>query len=78
VWREDLAKSRHVRLETVGCGCRRAVPPDLVDQALVRHDLAGTEQQGGENGPLLTAAQIEGVFLDLGFEHTEDAKPEGL
>jgi hypothetical protein len=40
--------------------------------------LAGTEQQGGENDPLLAAAEIEGAFLDLGVEQAEDAKPEGL
>jgi hypothetical protein len=34
----------------------------------VGHDLAGTEQQGGENGLLLSTAEIEGAFLDLGFE----------
>jgi hypothetical protein len=43
---------------------------------LVGDDLACTEQQGGENGSLLAAAQIEGAFLDLGFEGAEDAKPE--
>ena len=59
-------------------GRRRTVPPYLVDQALVRYDLARTEQQGGESGPLLAAAQLEGAFLDLGFERTEDAEPDWL
>ena len=74
--RENSAKPRHVSLEAVRCRRRRTVSPDLVDQALVRYDLARTEQQGGENGSLLAAAQIESAFLDLGFERTEDAKPE--
>jgi hypothetical protein len=51
----------------VRCGRRRTVSPDLVDQALVRYDLARTEQQGAQNGPLLASAQLEGAFLDLGF-----------
>jgi hypothetical protein len=51
----------------VRCGGRRTVPPDLVDQAFVRYEATRTEQQGGENSPLLTAAQLEGAFLDLGL-----------
>jgi hypothetical protein len=60
----------------VRCRRRRIVSPDLVDQPVVRYDLPRTEQQGGENGPLLPSAQIEGAPLDLGFDRTEDAKPE--
>jgi hypothetical protein len=62
----------------VRCGRRRTFPPDLVDQALVRYDLARTEQQGAQNRPLLAAAQLEGDFLDLSFERTEDAEPDWL
>lgn len=50
VRRERLAKPRHVCLEAVRCGRRWTVSPDLVDQALVRYDLARPEQQRGENG----------------------------
>ncbi|HEU6446278.1 MAG TPA: hypothetical protein VFL61_14580 [Gaiellaceae bacterium] len=60
------------------CGRRGIVPPDVVHQPLVRYDLAGAQQQSGENGPLLAAAQIDGAFFDLSFECAEDAKPEGL
>jgi hypothetical protein len=56
VRREHLAEPRDVCLQAVRCGRRRTVRPDLVDQALVRYDLAGTEQQGPQNGPLLAAA----------------------
>jgi hypothetical protein len=76
VRREKLAEPRDVCLQGVRCGRRRTVGPDLVDQALVRYDLPRTEQQGAENGPLPAAAQLEGAFLDLGFERTEDAEPE--
>jgi hypothetical protein len=70
VRRERLAKPRHVCLQAVRCGGRRTVSPDLVDEALVRYDLARTEQQGGENGALLAAAQLESAFVDLGLERT--------
>jgi hypothetical protein len=56
----------------------RIVLPDLVDEAPVRDDLPRAQQQGGENRPLLTAAQLEGALLDLGFERTEDPEPEWL
>lgn len=62
----------------MSCGGRGVFSPDLVDQAVVRHHLAGTEQQGGENGLLLATAEIERALIDLGFECTEDAKPERL
>jgi hypothetical protein len=74
--RENLPKPRHVGLEAVRCRRRRTTSPHLVDQALIGYDLAGTEQQGGENGSLLAPAQIESAFLDLGFKRAEDAKPE--
>jgi hypothetical protein len=76
--REHLAEPRDVCLQAVRCGRRRTVPPDLVDQALVRYDVARTEQQGAQNGPLLAAAQLEGDFLDLSFQRTEDAEPDWL
>jgi hypothetical protein len=62
----------------VRSGCRRALPPDLVDEPPVGHDLAGAEQQGSENGTLLAAAQLDGAFAELGFERAEDAEPEWL
>ena len=76
--RELLAQPGHVCLQAVRCGCRRAVTPDVVDQSLVRHDLARTEEQGSEDGPLLAAAQLGCAFLDLGLECSEDAEPEWL
>jgi hypothetical protein len=57
-------------------GRGRLVLPDLVDQAPVRDDLSRAQEQGGENRPLLAAAQLEGALLDLGFERTEDPEPE--
>ena len=76
--RERSTELRHVSLETVRRGCRRALPPNLVDEPAVGHDLAGTKQQGSENGTLLAAAQLDGAFSDLGFERAEDAEPEWL
>jgi hypothetical protein len=60
----------------VRCGSREIVPPDLIEQALDRHDLVPAEKQGCENSPLLAAAELERAFADLGFERAENAKPE--
>jgi hypothetical protein len=54
---------------------RRALPPDLVDQALDRNDLAGTKQQRCEEGTLLGAAELERAIASLGLERTEDTEP---
>lgn len=62
----------------MSCRGGRARSPDLVYQALLGYHIARAKEQGGENGPLLTAAQLEGSFPDLGFERTEDAEPDWL
>ena len=78
VRREHLPEPRHVCLQGVRGGGRWTVPPDLVDQALVRYDRARAKEQGGENGPLLATAKLEDVSFDLGFERTEKAEPDWL
>jgi hypothetical protein len=57
---------------------RRALPPDLVDQALDRNDLAGPEQQRCKDGSLLAAAELERAIAGLGLERAEDAEPDWL
>jgi hypothetical protein len=73
---ESPAEPGHVRLQAVRCGSRGIIPPDLIDQALVGHDLVPTEKQGCEHSPLLAPAEFERVFPGLGFERAENAKPE--
>ena len=58
------------------CGSRGIVPPDLIEQALDRHDLVPAEKQGCENSPLLAPAELKRTFRELGFELAEDAEPE--
>jgi hypothetical protein len=60
----------------VRCRSRGIVPPDLIEQALDGHDLVPAEKQGCENSPLLASAELKRAFADLGFERTENAKPE--
>ena len=59
-------------------GSRGIIPPDLIEQALVGHDLVTAEKQGCENNPLLGPAELERAFADLGSELAEDAKAERL
>lgn len=58
------------------CRSWEIISPDLVEQALDGHDLVSAEKQGRENSPLLGPAELERAFPDLGFERTENAKPE--
>jgi hypothetical protein len=58
------------------CGSRGIIPPHLVEQALDGHDLVPAEKQSCENGPLLSPAELERVFPNLGFERAKSAKPE--
>jgi hypothetical protein len=60
----------------VRCGSRGIVAPDLIDQALDRHDLVPAEKQGCENSPLLAPAELNRTFRELGFELAENAEPE--
>lgn len=57
-------------------GRRRTVPPDLVDQALVRYDLSRTQEQDRENCSLLAPPECESTFTDLGLKRTEDPEAE--
>ena len=72
---ERLPKPGDVHLQAVRRRRRRAVAPDLVDQALAGNDLISTEQQSCKNGALLAAAELDRAIADLGLERTEDAKP---
>jgi hypothetical protein len=60
----------------VRCGSREILPPDLVEQARDRHDIAGAEKQRCEQSPLLRPAELERALPDFGFELAENAKPE--
>ena len=73
--RELLPQPRDVHRKAVRRRRRRALPPDLVDQALDRNDLAGTKQQRSEEGTLLGAAELERAIAGLGLERTEDTEP---
>jgi hypothetical protein len=60
----------------VRCGIREIIPPDLIEQTLDGHDLVAAEKQSCENSPLLSPAELERAFPDLGFEPAKNAKPE--
>ncbi len=76
VRREHAAQPRDVRLEAMGGRGRRIVAPDVVDQALVAHDLAGAEKQRGEDGALLATAQLERQAVHVSLERAEDPEPK--
>ena len=75
---ESPAEPGHVGLQAVGCGSRRIIPPDLIEQAPDGHDLVPAEKQGCEHSPLLWSAELDRAFADRGFQRAENAKPEGF
>jgi len=76
VWCEHASEPRDVCLEAVANGRRWLLAPDIVDQAVVRHHLAGTKEKSSENGPLLATAELDLGFPCLGLERAEDAQHE--
>jgi hypothetical protein len=75
---ECLAQARDMHLDDLRCARWRFVRPEVVDQAIGRDDLVRVEQEQGENGALLAAADIE---HSLTFEHLEgpqDSKVHGF
>jgi len=60
--------------------CRRGriLAPHLVHQALVWDHVACSKKERCEDGPLLTATQFDGAFVDFGLEPAENAEPNLL
>jgi hypothetical protein len=57
---------------------RWTVAPEVVNEALDRHYLPRAEQQGGQDGLLLTTSQLECTSSDRGFERAEDEEADVL
>jgi hypothetical protein len=64
---QGLAEVGHVGLEDVPGRIGRLASPDLVDQAVGRHELLRTEQQVNEDRPLLRASQGDRASPVQGF-----------
>src|ERR687898_1021099 len=71
---ERLAQIRHVDLNRFGAGRGRPLPPQLVDQAISRDDLAAVKQQDGEHGPLLRTPQHQPPVALDGLKRSQDPK----
>ena len=50
------------------------VAPQLVEDAIGRHDAVDVHQQQGEQGALLVRAEIDPMTVSIRFERAEDAE----
>ena len=75
---EHFAELRDVHLDSRRCRLRRLVAPELVDQAVTRNGLVGTEEQERQEPALLGATQLEGPAFVLDFQRSEDAELHAL
>jgi hypothetical protein len=73
---EDASEVRDVCLEAVPNRRRRLLAPDIVDQAVVRHHLAGAKQESSENGLLLATAELDRGLPRPGLERAKNAQRE--
>jgi uncharacterized membrane protein len=65
-----------VALQHVGCGLRRRVTPELVDQTVDRDDFVRTQQEQREDGPLLGATELKERPVGSDLERAQDAEVE--
>ena len=72
VLRQRLAKSRDVDPQCGGGALGRVLAPELVDQPVGRNDLVGVEEEEGEQGPRLAAAQRRGAAFVPQLERSQD------
>ncbi len=71
---ERLAQLGDVHLERRPGGLREVRHPELVDEPVAGDDLVGVQQQGGEQGALLRAAEPQDPAFFPDLERPEDPK----
>src|SRR5437773_10009197 len=76
VGRNELAKLHDEVLERRRRRLRTLLPPELLDDAIAREQLAGVDQQEAQEGALLLAAKGDRALLVRHFERPEDAELE--
>ena len=74
---QDAAEPRNVALDGVRRGGRRVVLPELVDEPFDGDDLAGAQDEEGEHGSLLPAADRERAVADPNLDRPEEVEPDG-
>ena len=72
--RKLLAEARDVHLKGLQRVRRRALAPELVDQALARERLVGMQQENGEDRPALVSPERDLPGPVKGLQRAENAK----
>jgi hypothetical protein len=75
---EELPDPRHVLLERRLRVRGRTVTPELVDQAIAGHDLAGVQEQDGEHCPLTRPSELQRPPVVQDLERAEEAEFEAV
>ena len=75
---ERLAQLGDVHLERRPGGVGRRGTPELVDEPVAGDDLVGVQQQEGEQGALLRAAELQDPAFFTDLERPEDAELHAL
>jgi hypothetical protein len=71
---ERLAQLRDVVANLAGGGCRRRAVVERVDELLDRYDLAGAQEQDGEDAPRFRTAEANWPPAGNHLERAQDAK----
>jgi hypothetical protein len=72
-FRAELApQAGHGALEDLRRGLRRRLAPELVDQAVARHELVRVEQEQGEQSAVVAGADRDRPFAVDDLERAED------
>ena len=71
---QALSQLGHVYLKGGASRLRRIAVPELVDQAVPRHDLVGAEEEGREQRTLLGASKVDAPVIVLDLEWSEDSE----
>ena len=71
---QALSQLGHVYLKGGASRLRWIAVPELVDQAVPRHDLVGAEEEGREQRTLLGASKVDAPVIVLDLEWSEDSE----
>jgi hypothetical protein len=74
---QHLSQPRNVRLNRVGGGRRRRVPPKPINQTITRDDLVVVEEEDRQGRPLFRAAERKHSLTLSDFKRTQNQELHG-
>jgi hypothetical protein len=74
---QHLSQPRNIRLNRVGGGRRRRVPPKPINQTITRDDLVVVEEEDRQGRPLFRAAERKHSLTVSDFKRTQNQELHG-